>query len=100
MAIISWLVVGMIAGWLSARVAKGGVYGVIGDVVYGMIGGVIGGFLATNLLGLGLSGIHTESIVTSATVAVIVVYASRLLARVGRSTLSTETASQGRGFEA
>jgi uncharacterized membrane protein YeaQ/YmgE (transglycosylase-associated protein family) len=43
--IISWLVVGVIAGTLAGYVMRGGGYGIIGDVVVGLIGAVIGGFL-------------------------------------------------------
>jgi uncharacterized membrane protein YeaQ/YmgE (transglycosylase-associated protein family) len=43
--IISWLVVGLIAGWLAGMVMKGGGYGILGDIVVGLIGSLIGGFL-------------------------------------------------------
>ncbi|GAC1447743.1 MAG: GlsB/YeaQ/YmgE family stress response membrane protein [Isosphaeraceae bacterium] len=44
--VISWLVVGLISGWLAGMVMKGGGYGVIGDIVVGLIGALLGGFLA------------------------------------------------------
>jgi uncharacterized membrane protein YeaQ/YmgE (transglycosylase-associated protein family) len=44
-AIVIWLVVGLIAGWLAGMVMKGGDFGVVGDIVVGLIGAVIGGFL-------------------------------------------------------
>lgn len=82
MGIISWLVVGLIAGWLAGMVMKGGGYGVIGDIVLGIIGAIVGGFLATNVLGIGsVNGINIESIVIAAVGAVIVVFASRLVMR-------------------
>jgi uncharacterized membrane protein YeaQ/YmgE (transglycosylase-associated protein family) len=43
--IIVWLVVGLITGWLAARVLKGGGYGLVGDIIVGLIGAVIGGLL-------------------------------------------------------
>ncbi len=43
--IISWLVVGLISGFLAGQVMKGGGYGVIGDIVVGLIGSLVGGFL-------------------------------------------------------
>jgi uncharacterized membrane protein YeaQ/YmgE (transglycosylase-associated protein family) len=43
--IISWLVVGLLFGWLAGRVMKGRGYGVIVDLIVGLIGGVVGGFL-------------------------------------------------------
>jgi uncharacterized membrane protein YeaQ/YmgE (transglycosylase-associated protein family) len=50
MGILSWLVVGLIAGFLASRVMRGGGYGLIGDIVVGVIGALIGGFLASTLL--------------------------------------------------
>ena len=44
MSILSWIVVGLIAGWLAGRVMKGGGFGLIGDIIVGVIGGLLGGF--------------------------------------------------------
>src|SRR6266566_2585764 len=55
-AIIWWLVVGLIAGFLASVVMRGGGYGVVGDIIVGLVGALIGGFLAS-LLGLGSSGL-------------------------------------------
>lgn len=88
MGILSWLVVGLIAGWLAGMVMKGGGYGVVGDIVLGIIGAIVGGFLATNVLGIGsVNGINLESIVIAAVGAVIVVFASRMLMRGRRRSL-------------
>lgn len=88
MGILSWLIVGLIAGWLAGMVMKGGGYGVVGDIVLGIIGAVVGGFLATNVFGIGnVNGINVESIIIAAVGAVIVVFASRLLMRGGRRAL-------------
>lgn len=88
MGIISWIVVGLIAGWLAGMVMKGGGYGVVGDIVLGIVGAVVGGFLATNVLRIGnVDGINIESIVIAAVGALIVVFASRLVMRGGRRSL-------------
>ncbi|HZQ05505.1 MAG TPA: GlsB/YeaQ/YmgE family stress response membrane protein [Anaerolineae bacterium] len=88
MGIISWLVVGLIAGWLAGMVMKGGGYGVVGDIILGIIGAVVGGFLATTVFKLGsVNGINVESIVIAAVGAVIVVFAARLVMRGNRKTL-------------
>ncbi len=47
MNILIWLISGIIAGWLTGVVMKGGGYGLVGDLVIGLLGGVIGGFLAS-----------------------------------------------------
>src|SRR5579864_5112141 len=54
-AIVWWLVVGLIAGFLASVVMRGGGYGIVGDIIVGIVGAFIGGFLAS-LVGLGASG--------------------------------------------
>jgi uncharacterized membrane protein YeaQ/YmgE (transglycosylase-associated protein family) len=43
-ALLIWIVVGLIAGWLASAVVGGG-YGLVGDIVVGVIGSFIGGFI-------------------------------------------------------
>jgi uncharacterized membrane protein YeaQ/YmgE (transglycosylase-associated protein family) len=43
--VISWLVVGLIAGWLAGVVMRGGGYGILGDIAVGLIGAFLGGLL-------------------------------------------------------
>jgi uncharacterized membrane protein YeaQ/YmgE (transglycosylase-associated protein family) len=43
--ICSWLFVGLIAGWLSGLVMRGGGYGIFLDIILGLVGAFIGGFL-------------------------------------------------------
>lgn len=81
MGIISWIVVGLIAGWLAGMVIKGNGYGVIGDIVLGIVGAIVGGYLGATFLGVGISGINVETILVAAVGAVIVVYVSRLIKR-------------------
>ena len=54
-AVLWWLVVGLIAGFLASLVMRGGGYGIVGDIIVGLVGALIGGFLAS-LLGIGTSG--------------------------------------------
>jgi uncharacterized membrane protein YeaQ/YmgE (transglycosylase-associated protein family) len=55
-AVIWWLVVGLIAGFLASLVMRGGGYGIVGDIVIGIVGAFIGGFLAS-LVGIGAGGL-------------------------------------------
>jgi uncharacterized membrane protein YeaQ/YmgE (transglycosylase-associated protein family) len=43
--VISWLVVGLIAGWLAGLFMKGSGYGILGDVLVGLIGAFLGGLV-------------------------------------------------------
>ena len=45
MAIIGWLIVGAIAGWLAGNFMGKGSYGLGGDIIMGIIGAFVGGFL-------------------------------------------------------
>ena len=51
MGIVSWLLLGLIAGFLAGVVMKGGGYGIIGDIVVGIVGAFIGGFVFSRLTG-------------------------------------------------
>lgn len=49
MDILTWLIVGLVAGIL-ASVTVGGIgYGIVGDIVVGIVGAFIGGFLFSQL---------------------------------------------------
>ncbi|HLK92895.1 MAG TPA: GlsB/YeaQ/YmgE family stress response membrane protein [Polyangia bacterium] len=43
-ALLLWIVVGLIAGWLASVVVGGG-YGVVGDIVIGVVGSFLGGLI-------------------------------------------------------
>jgi len=85
MGILSWIVVGLIAGWLAGQVMRGGGYGLIGDIIVGVVGGLLGGWIASSLLhiGAGVNGINLESILVAFVGAVILLVLLRVL-RGGR----------------
>jgi uncharacterized membrane protein YeaQ/YmgE (transglycosylase-associated protein family) len=89
MGIISWLVVGAIAGWLAGLLVKGDEsLGIIGHVVLGIVGGLVGGFIAGILLGGDyITGINATTVVVATVGAVIAVVgynALRGTTRTGR----------------
>jgi len=47
--LIGWLLIGLIAGWLAGKIARGQGFGCIGDILLGLIGSVIGGWIFTKL---------------------------------------------------
>jgi len=81
MGILSWIVVGLIAGFLAGVVVKGGGYGCIGDVVVGVIGGLLGGFIASYFFHLGdpMSGINLQSILIAFGGAVLLLLILRMV---------------------
>ena len=87
MCLLSWIIVGLIAGWLANQVMRGGRGNAATDIVVGVIGALVGGFLATNLFGVpnAVNGINVGSIVVAFLGAVVAIAIVRALP--GRSPL-------------
>jgi len=81
MGILSWLVVGLIAGFLASQVMRGGGYGLVGDIIVGIVGALIGGFLAATLLNIpdAVTGINLTSILVAFVGAVILIALLRMV---------------------
>jgi uncharacterized membrane protein YeaQ/YmgE (transglycosylase-associated protein family) len=46
---VSWLLLGLVAGWLAGKIARGRGFGCIADIVLGLIGSYIGGWIFIKL---------------------------------------------------
>jgi uncharacterized membrane protein YeaQ/YmgE (transglycosylase-associated protein family) len=44
-----WVLVGLIAGWLAGKIARGRGFGCIGDIVLGIVGSFVGGWVFVQL---------------------------------------------------
>ena len=49
MDILTWLIVGLVAGVLASVVMGGTGYGIIGDIIIGIIGAFVGGWIFSKL---------------------------------------------------
>jgi uncharacterized membrane protein YeaQ/YmgE (transglycosylase-associated protein family) len=49
MSILTWLIVGLVAGVLASMLMGGTGYGLIGDIVIGIVGAFVGGWLFSAL---------------------------------------------------
>jgi len=79
-ALIWFLLIGLIAGWLAGKVMRGGGYGVVGDMIVGVIGAFIGGWLFS-LIGISAGGL-IGSIITAFVGAVVLLLILRAIRRV------------------
>jgi len=74
--LIGWVLIGLIAGWLSGKVTRGRGFGLVADLFLGLIGAVLGGWL------FGRLGVESYGFIgglAAATVgAVLLVAAARL----------------------
>jgi uncharacterized membrane protein YeaQ/YmgE (transglycosylase-associated protein family) len=81
--IISWIVLGLVAGWLASQFMRGG-YGLVGDIVLGIVGAIVGGFLGGLILGRdAVTGFNLESVLVAFLGAVVLIAVSRMLAGRG-----------------
>jgi uncharacterized membrane protein YeaQ/YmgE (transglycosylase-associated protein family) len=74
--LIGWLIIGLLAGWLAGKLARGRGFGCIGDIVLGLIGSVIGGWIFTQL-GIVHSNTFLYSLAAATVGAVILVSIAR-----------------------
>ena len=79
MGILSWIVVGLIAGWLAGFLMGGRGFGCIGNVVVGVVGALLGGWLSSRFLNLDVTGINLTSIAIAVAGAVIFLLILRLI---------------------
>lgn len=80
MGIIAWIVVGLIAGWLTGKIMKGSGYGFFVDILLGIAGALVGGYLA-RLFGLDPHGGFIYSTLVALGGAILLVAILRLLKR-------------------
>ena len=79
-AIVVWLIIGAVAGWLAGQVMSGGGFGLVGDIVIGIIGAFLAGALFPTL-GIHIGGGLVGSIVAAAIGACVLLGVLRLLRR-------------------
>lgn len=81
MGILTWVVVGVVAGWLAGVVMKGKGFGLIGNMIIGIVGALVGGWLAGALFNISnaVSGFNLGTIVVAFLGAVVVLYIARLI---------------------
>ena len=71
--IISWIVVGGLAGWVASIITKTNAsQGLLGNIVAGVVGGLVGGFVFGLLGGSGFTGFNLWSFLVALVGAIIV----------------------------
>ena len=66
--LIAWIIIGVLAGWITGKLMKGSGFGFIMDMLVGLIGALIGGFLSSHL---GMGGVGQHGLIMSIVIAVI-----------------------------
>jgi uncharacterized membrane protein YeaQ/YmgE (transglycosylase-associated protein family) len=82
MGIISWIVLGLIAGALAKLIMPGNdPGGIIVTIVIGIVGAVVGGFIATQLGFGSVSGFNLHSLIIAVLGSLVLLVGFRLIKR-------------------
>jgi uncharacterized membrane protein YeaQ/YmgE (transglycosylase-associated protein family) len=75
MNILSWIIVGGIAGWLSTKIIKPQKSkGCFTGVLLGVVGAIVGGFIVNFFGGYGVTGFNIHSILVATLGAVVLIW--------------------------
>ena len=84
--IITWVVVGGLAGWVASMITKTDAsMGVFGNIIAGIIGAFVGGFLVGLLGGSGFTGFNIWSFLVALVGAVVVLFIWRAITGRGKA---------------
>jgi len=79
MAILYWVVFGLIAGAIANFIVPSSRGGIIGSIVLGIIGAIVGGYLGQVFFGVGVTGFNVTSFVVAVVGSLLVLLVSRLI---------------------
>ena len=76
MGVISWIIVGLVAGWITGKIEGSPGRGALMDIIIGLLGALVGGF-AMSLLGFSPEGGFIYTIVVAVIGAVLLTWIYR-----------------------
>lgn len=81
MAILFWIILGLVAGWLASMIMKtDGQQGPLMDIILGIVGAMAGGFIFNFFGAAGVTGFNIYSLIVATIGAVIVIGVYRAVA--------------------
>ena len=72
MSIIAWLILGLIAGFISSQIVNKSGEGVVLDIVLGIVGAVVGGFLFSLVGAAPVTGFNLYSLIVAVIGSIVV----------------------------
>jgi uncharacterized membrane protein YeaQ/YmgE (transglycosylase-associated protein family) len=74
MGVISWIILGLIAGWIASKLVNKTGSGIFMDIALGVVGAIVGGVLA-RLVGIhGVTGLNIYSLIIAVIGSVVVLW--------------------------
>ncbi len=74
MSIVSWLILGLIAGFIGSKIVNKSGEGLILDIVLGIVGAFVGGFLFSFFGAAPVTGLNIYSMIVAVVGAVVVLF--------------------------
>lgn len=74
MGMISWIILGLIAGFVGSKIVNKSGQGILLDIVLGIVGAVVGGVIFSALGLGGVSGLNIWSMIVAIIGAIVVLY--------------------------
>ena len=74
MSVLSWVLLGLIAGFIGSKIVNRSGQGFLLDIVLGIVGAVLGGFLFSAVGATGITGFNLYSMFVAIVGAVIVLW--------------------------
>lgn len=85
MSILAWIVLGLIAGFVSSLIVNRRGEGMLLDIVLGVVGAFVGGWIMTAIGGESVSGFNLRSILVAIGGAVVVLVILHLVRGASRA---------------
>jgi uncharacterized membrane protein YeaQ/YmgE (transglycosylase-associated protein family) len=80
MGIISWIILGLIAGFIGSKIVNKTGSGMLMDIVLGVVGAVVGGYLVSLTGNQGITGLNLWSLLVAVVGAIVVLLVYRAVA--------------------
>jgi uncharacterized membrane protein YeaQ/YmgE (transglycosylase-associated protein family) len=81
MGILSWIVLGAIAGWIGSMLVNKTGEGLFRDIILGIVGALVGGWIFSAFGSTGVTGFNLWSLLVSVVGAVVVLFLYHALVR-------------------
>ena len=83
MALVAWIVLGLIAGFIASKIANKSGEGAFLNIALGVVGAVVGGFLFQTFGMPGVTGVNLYSILVAAVGAIVFLIVHHAIFRIG-----------------
>ena len=85
MSIISWIILGLIAGFIGSKIVNKQGQGMLLDIALGVVGAIVGGIIFSFLGVTGITGLNIWSMIVAIVGSVVVLWAYHVIS--GRRTV-------------